>query len=274
MNGIVVGASRLRARASFAAAVAAATVVFGGCPLAVLAQPPGPAAPPLPPRESAPIDLTGQWVAIVNEDWRWRMVTPPKGDYGSILTLNARGREVADQWEPSQDGSCRAYGAAGLLRMPTRLRIEWDGDDVLRLQTDAGQQTRLLRFAAPGLPQLAAAAPSLQGSSTAQWIRTLPGIGAMGFGAPGARPPPGGSLQVTTTNLSEGWLRRNGVPYSEQTVLNEFFDRFAAPNGEEWLVVTTIVADPVYHNGRFITSSHFKRESGNAKWNPRDCRAD
>ena len=106
------------------------------------AQPaPARPSPPASARDAAPIDLTGQWVAIVNEDWRWRMVTPPKGDYASV-PLNDEGRRVADQWDSSQDGRCEAYGAAALLRMPTRLRIRWDGADRLVLETDAGRQTR------------------------------------------------------------------------------------------------------------------------------------
>src|SRR5687768_18042446 len=70
------------------------------------------AAQPTPtPRAAAPIDLTGYWVAIVNEDWRWRMVTPPKGDYASV-PLTDEGRKVADTWDISKDGRCEAYGAA------------------------------------------------------------------------------------------------------------------------------------------------------------------
>jgi hypothetical protein len=262
-------AHRLAARivVSAVAALLAATV---------FAQPPGPrpAGPPPSPRDSAPIDLTGQWVSIVNEDWRWRMVTPPKGDYASVLTLNAAGRAVADAWDPSQDGSCKVYGAAGLLRMPTRLRIRWQSDSVLEIETDAGRQTRRFGFAAPGAPEPPAAEPSLQGTSVAQWNRTLPRAGAMGFAGPGGAPREGGSLQVTTRNLLPGWLRRNGVPYSERTELTEFFDWFQAPNGDEWLVATTIVQDPVYHFERYITSSHFRRETDDSRWSPSACRAD
>jgi hypothetical protein len=232
---------------------------------AVLAQPP--AAPraqaPQSPRASAAIDLTGQWVSIVNEDWRWRMVTPPKGDYASVLPLNAAGRALADKWLPSEDGSCRAYGAAGLMRMPTRLRIDWDGDAVLAVRTDAGEQLRRFEFA----PQNDGGAASLQGHSVASWQRTVPPPGP-----PRGAPPPGGSLKVVTNKLVPGWLRKNGVPYSADTVLTEYYDRFAAPNGEEWLVVTTIVEDPQYLNGRFITSSHFRREKDRSKWNPKPCR--
>ncbi|HEY5569194.1 MAG TPA: hypothetical protein VIM81_18370 [Gammaproteobacteria bacterium] len=232
--------------------------------------------PPPPPREAAPFDMTGYWVSIVNEDWRWRMVTPPKGDYTSITMLSAEGRALADAWEPAEDGSCKAYGTAGLLRMPTRLRIEWESDEILRLETDAGMQTRLLHFrsraraAQSGAGPAALSPPTLQGDSTAEW--QLPA--RRGRPRPGVAPPPGGSLKVITTNLSAGWLRRNGVPYSEQTTLTEYFDRFEAPNGDEWLVATTVVEDPVYLTSRFVTSSHFKREPDDSSWNPKPCRDD
>ena len=110
--------------------------------VSALAQPPGPPPPPQTPRDAAPFDIAGNWVSIVNEDWRWRMVTPPKGDYTSLAMLDAQGREVADAWDPATDGSCRAYGAAALLRMPTRLRVRWESGTVLKLQTDAGRQRR------------------------------------------------------------------------------------------------------------------------------------
>ncbi|MBN1239459.1 MAG: hypothetical protein JXB36_13230 [Gammaproteobacteria bacterium] len=250
------------------AAAALGALLTGAAP--ALAQRFGPQPPPPgPPRESAPIDLTGQWVAVVNEDWRWRMVTPPKGDYASV-PLNPEGRRVADTWEPSRDGACEAYGAAALLRMPTRVRIEWQDEDTLRLQTDAGAQTRLLEFTPPEDER----PRSLQGTSVAEWIRPAPPPGGPGLaGAGGGASSGGGHLAVTTTDLLPGWLRRNGVPYSQDAVVTEYFDRFAAPNGDEWLMVTTIVDDPAYLNTRYVTSSHFKREDDDSKWNPVPCRA-
>jgi hypothetical protein len=257
-----------------AARSAAALVLLGAALLAgreAGAQPPaGPRPPPASPREAAPIDLTGQWVAIVNEDWRWRMVTPPKGDYASV-PLNDEGRRVADQWDPSQDEACEAYGAAALLRMPTRLRIRWDGDERLVLETDAGRQVRNLDFgAAPAAP----AARSLQGQSVAKWVTPpRPGGGPGLAGAGGGPARMGGYLEVKTTNLAPGWLRRNGVPYSEDAVLTEYFARFAAPNGGEWLVVTTIVDDARYLTQRYVVSNHFRKEPEGGRWNPRACGA-
>ena len=239
------------------------------CPLALAQQP---AQAPASAREGAPIDLTGYWVAIVNEDWRWRMMTPPKGDYTSVQPLNDAGRAVADQWDPASDGSCKAYGAAGLMRMPTRLHIEWEVDDVLVIHTDAGEQTRRLLFASAHETE-PAGRPSLQGRSLAEWVYKLPPAGRRSPAA-GRERFESGHLTVETSNLTAGWLRRNGVPYSEQTTMTEHFERFAAPNGDEWLVVTTIVEDPVYLDGPFITSSHFKLEPDGSGWNPQPCRSD
>jgi len=197
-------------------------------------------------RANAPVDLTGYWVSVVTEDWLWRMRTPPKGDYASV-PLNDAGRSVADQWDPAtDDGTCRPFGAPALLRMPTRVRIDWQDDATLRLETDNGMQTRLLHFAEPP----AATAPSRQGVSRARWDGT--------------------TLTVTTTELLPGYLRRNGVPYSADTVLTEQFIRHES-FGDGWLTVTTIVHDPVYLTEDFVTSSSFKRLQGATGWLPAPC---
>ena len=108
----------------------------------------GPQAPPTA-RAAAPFDLTGQWVSLITEDWRHRQFTPPRGDYAS-LPLSPAGRKIADNWDPARDEAageqCKSYGAAGLLRLPIRLRIAWQDDTTLKLETDAGMQTRVLQF--------------------------------------------------------------------------------------------------------------------------------
>lgn len=226
--------------------------------------------PPRSPRESAPVDLTGYWVSVVTEDWAWRMFTPRKGDYASV-PLNQEGTRVADLWSPSEDGSCKAYGAAALLRMPTRLNITWEDDSTIRIETDAGRQTRRLRFAGPAPKP---GVRDLQGHSVAQWQVANPVAGgAADSGAPGSRPASRtwGTLKVVTTNLQAGWLRRNGVPYSQDAVVTEYFDRFTDEQ-DEWFTVTTIVEDPKYLAQPFITSSNFKKEGDGSKWNPVACR--
>jgi len=227
-----------------------------------------------PPAPSGPVrtDLTGQWVAVVTEDWRWRMVTPPKGDFASI-PYNDAGRAAGATWDPDRDvatgAACKAYGAAGLLRQPTRVRISWLDANTLQLETDAGQQTRRIAIR-DGLPDTAVA-PSLQGSSVGQWAQPAPSS----FGAfMPARPPqlPVAPLKVTTARLLPGYLRSNGAPYSDQAVLTEYFDRVDLPDGTSWLIVTTLVNDPQFLTTSYITSSQFRKEPEGGAWNPAPCR--
>jgi hypothetical protein len=214
-------------------------------------------------------DLTGYWVSLVTEDWRWRMVTPPKGDYPSI-PLNAEGRRIADAWDPAKetvDDKCKAYGAGNIMRVPTRLHITWENENVLKIETDAGQQTRRFTFAPRTAPVATATAKDggLQGVSVATWEYA------------GGRPPrsggpvPPAQLKVVTAGMRSGYLQRNGVPYSVNAVVTEYFTRVGEPNGDAYLLVTTIVEDPQYLATRFARSSHFKREPDGAKWNPSAC---
>ena len=207
--------------------------------------------------------MTGYWVSVVTEDWRYRMVTPPKGKFGGV-PLNAEGRRVTEAWDPAKDEAsgkaCYSYGAAGLMRDPGRLHITWENDNTLKVETDAGTQMRTFHFGGKAPDGLA---PSLQGYSTAQWQYAA---GARGS----AR---SGDLKVVTTHLSPGYLRKNGVPYSANATVTEYYDRLAAPNGDSWLVVTTIVDDPEYLSMPFVTSTHFKKQADGAGWNPQPCTA-
>lgn len=216
-------------------------------------------------REVAPVDLTGYWTAVVTEDWRWRMVTPPKGDYAS-LPLNEEGRRVADSWDPEAEGdACKVYGAAGVMRMPLRVHIAWENDNTLRIDTDHGMQTRLLHFD----PATAPSEHSLQGHSTAHWGREDIGFDREDWQEANI----GATLKVTTTHMSPGFLRRNGVAYGNDTVMTEYFDLHAA-YGDEWFTVTTIVSDPQHLTQEFITSSSFKRLPDGSSWNPVPCGPD
>ena len=236
----------------------------------------GRGAAPLPPgRTAAPVDLTGTWVSVVTEDWEWRMVTPKKGDYASV-PLNPAGVQAANAWDPAQDGRCEAYGVGGIMRMPTRLKISWQDDLTLKIETDAGQQTRLLHFTPQGgntATAIAQASRTLQGYSVADWQRSAPGFDAFlerGGGAP--QPQTWGSLQVVTTNMLPGWLRRNGVPYGQNATITETFIRIANKEAGDYLVVRTVVDDPQYLQRTFITSSNFKKEPNDAKWSPMPCK--
>jgi hypothetical protein len=244
---------------------------------AAIAQPPAPAAPPPAAAAAvAPVDLAGYWVSPIMEDWRWRMVTALKGDAASI-PVNAAARPLIDAWDPAKDEAtgdeCKAYGAPGLLRLPGRLRIGWQDENTLAIETDAGQQTRLLRFDRAPPPDTA---PSRQGYSHADWsFRSARGspIVVVGLGMAPGRPAPSRTLEVTTTHLLPGYLRKNGIPYSGETTVTEYFDRFTEPDGEEWFTVTTIVTDPVYLGLPFVTTTDFRKERDGSKWDPRPCSA-
>ena len=230
------------------------------------------AGPPPSGQAGAPEDITGYWVSVVTEDWRFRMITPPKGDYSS-LPLNAEGRKVADAWDQAKDESsgeqCKAYGAAAVMRQPGRLHITWQDENALRIDTDAGTQTRLFHF---GASQPPTGEPAWQGYSVAHWdIPEADRGGAPGPGAMRDLKALGGSLKVVTTHMRPGYLRKNGVPYSGNAVLTEYYSRTAEPNGDSWLIVTTVVEDPQYLNQPFITSTHFKKQADAAGWNPTPC---
>ena len=261
----------MKARVVGFCAAAVAALVFGMAHPQAQGRGRGFAPPPPPGRPGAPIDMTGTWVSIVTEDWRFRMITPPKGDYASV-PLNQAGVAATNQWDPSQDGKCEAYGVGGIMRMPGRLKISWQDDLTLKIETDAGEQTRLLHFLAPGAKPNPGGRTS-QGYSVAEWQRPGGQIDAfMGRGAAGVQQNRG-SLKVVTTDMTPGWLRRNGVPYSQNATITEYFTRITHPEAGDWFVVTTVVDDPTYLQRPFITSTNFKKEPNDSKWSPAPCRS-
>jgi hypothetical protein len=220
---------------------------------------------PTTPRATAPFDPTGYWVAIISEDWRWRMITPARGDFPSI-PMSRQGQRLAEAWDPAKDEAageqCRAYGAPGLMRAPTRLHITWRDDTTLEVESDYGKQVRLFRFGGTPATQ---GAKGWQGVSSAEWI-----AGGAGSGSGGARH---GSMKAVTTQLRPGYLRKNGVPYSASTVFTEYWDLHKEANGDQYLVDTNIVDDPVYLQAPWVTAIHFKKERDGAKWDPSPCDA-
>jgi hypothetical protein len=194
------------------------------------------------------------------------MIAPPKGDYISI-PMTAAAKKEADAWDAAKDAAgdqCKAYGAPGLMRLPGRLNISWQDDSTLKVETDTGRQTRLLHFGDWKAP---AGEPTRQGDTVAQW--------ETGGGRRGQPPPPPdrrfGSLKTVTTRLMPGYLRKNGVPYGDKATLTEYWDLLKEPNGDQWLVITTVVEDPTYLSRTWITSLNFKKEPNGSKWDPTPC---
>jgi len=264
-----------------AAAVSGTMSVF----VAAQAPKPAPGAAPATARASAAFDMTGSWVSEVTEKWRFRMIVPDRGDYTQV-PLNPAGRTVANAWDPARDEAtgeaCRSYGAAALLQVPGRLRISWQDDATMRLDTDSGMQTRLFRFGTSTPPN---GAPTWQGYSVARWGGSEPRDRRDGQGGPATddegnvlvtrdqrREPD--YLSVTTTRMRPGYLQKNGVPYSASALLEEYFDLASDPYTKNtWLLVTTVVTDPRYLNEPLIMHAHFKKLPDAAGWDPTPCRA-
>jgi hypothetical protein len=223
----------------------------------------------------APIDLTGYWVAIITQDWRWRMVTPAKGDYAGV-PITAKAKSVADTWDPAKDEApgqaCKSYGAPALMRSPTRLHITWQDDNTLKVETDYGMQTRLLHFG----NWKGQASPSLQGDSLAEWeiSRASSGVGDpepdSGRG-PKAPPQRFGDLKVATTHFSGGYIRKNGLPYSSNAAFLEYWDLFKEPDGVQRIMISNRLTDPEFLTVPWLTVVYYMKEPNDAKWDPTPC---
>jgi hypothetical protein len=232
-----------------------------------------PAAKSQSAREQAPYDLSGYWTSVITQNWQYRMIVPGPGEYADI-PINAKAKQLADAFRASADTAagkqCEAYGAALIMRLPEHLHIHWQDADVLRVDTDAGMQTRLLHFRAAAAD--ASPEASWQGWSAAKWVLAAAGgAGAGGAGAASAPQVHYGSLQVLTDHLLPGLLRKNGVPYSAETKLTEWWDLRVEPEGDQWLTITSTVVDPQYLQAPLIYDSIFQKEPDDSKWAPAPC---
>jgi len=216
------------------------------------------------------VDVTGYWVSLIVDEWRFR-VTPQKGDI-LYLPINNEARRVANEWDPSKDEAdgkaCKAYGAVGVMQRPGRLHITWENDDTLKIEADSGTQTRRLHF---GPAPAQKGDPSWQGYSAAQWVPPGSGRGR-GLGMPAANAQAGtGTLRVTTTDMLPGYIRKNGVPYSGNAVLTEWFNRTIGADGQIYLIVTQQVDDPTYLVQPFLRTYTFKKQDDASGWDPTPC---
>ena len=260
----------------------------------------GRGGPPQTAKQMAPVDFTGYWTTVITEDWHERMLDAPKGDFGTgapgaiaipgggfvgrgpnpsdrgNIPYNVAGAQLAMKWDPAKDeadgNQCRSYGAAGILRQPTHLHITWQDDYTLKMEADYGTQTRLFHFARPAeggqtpakLEAPASEPASWQGYSVAEWE------GIMG-GREGW--PRGGKLKVVTTHMKTGYYWKNGMPYSENAVMTEYFRVQNLPESGQWIIFSEMVDDPTYLRAPYIVNYHFKKMADGSKWNPTSCMA-
>jgi hypothetical protein len=237
------------------------------------------------------------------------MAVPPKGNADSI-PVSPAGRAIMDAWDPAKDeaegNQCKGYGAGAISRLPTRAHVTWQDANTLKWETDQGMQTRLFRFNAPVQQAEAVLARTWQGNSVATWEPAAGGGrgGGGGAGRGGAAPAgpgspggpatdddaalpvpqlppaagagrggnPNGWLKVVTTNVKSGYLRKNGLPYSEKATITEYFQPTPETYGVRYMVVTTIVEDPEYLALTLITSSNYRKlPDTNNGWDPQPC---
>src|SRR5437773_1634215 len=106
------------------------------------------------------------------------------------------------------------------------------------------------------------------GQSVAEW--QLPGGGR---GRGGQRGQPGtGTLKVTTTQMRPGYIHKNGVPFSENAVLTEYFN-VVSDRGLTYLADTLMLDDPRYLTQSFVRSAQFKKQADATGWEPSPCSA-
>lgn len=226
------------------------------------------AKPPASARAQAPFDATGYWVSLITQNWRFRMVLPGHGDYAGI-PINLKGKQFADAWQAAPDiaagRQCEAYGAPSVMQIPERLHIAWQDGQTLRVDTDAGEQTRLLHF---GGASPDAASPSLQGDSRARWA--VFALANPAGAATADRGPRYGTLVVTTGHLMPGLLRKNGVPYGTQTTVSEYW-KLHSLGAVRWLLISTKITDPEYLDTPYVYDSIFQQEPDASRWTPSAC---
>jgi cyclase len=197
--------------------------------------------------------LSGNWNSLRTfEDDQDRGPGPDLGDY-SGLPINSAARLFADSWDASrltlQEHQCRVHVAPYIYHGPLNLRM-WEEKDpetqqliAIKNYISTYEQTRTIWM--DGRPHPSPYAPhTFMGFSTGTWN--------------------GQALTVITTHLKQGWLRRNGVPESDQTTLFERFTRHG-----KYLSHMVIITDPVYLAEPMIRTSDFviaEQDGSNWLW--------
>ncbi len=194
--------------------------------------------------QSAPaIDFSGYWTGNMQEDGEERGAGPALVDYGGV-PVNQAGRLWALSYDPSRLTSryhqCDGYVAPYSMRAIGNTRVWEERDPHLQTliaihwysQTFEGHRV----FWMDGRPHPPAyAAHTYMGFSTGTFV--------------------GNALRVETTHLKQGWLRRNGLPESDQTTLTEFFVRHG-----DHITYTSVIKDPVFLSEPLTKTTDFYRQ--------------
>ena len=209
------------------------TVIFAG---AIYAQSAGAIAP------SPGLDLSGNWAPVLHEDFPERIPGPELVNFAG-LPINEGAREFALSWDASRltvpEHQCQVHVASYIYRGPLQLRI-WEERDpqsqrviAINQYIQNYEQNRTIWMdGRPHPPE--GASHTWMGFSTGKWE--------------------GNILTVYTTHMKEGWIRRNGLPVSDQATLVEHFIRHG-----NILTHVSIVTDPNYLTEPLIKSQDFNQ---------------
>jgi hypothetical protein len=195
--------------------------------------------------------LTGEWSPRYHEDQPDRIPGPELGDYTG-LPLTEGARVAADTWSASRltvpEHQCKVHIAPYIYRGPMRFRA-WEEKDPITQRVVAFkhyintyEQERTIWM--DGRPHPPEWAPhTWQGFSTGEWQ--------------------GDILVVTTTHIKSEWIRRNGVPNSDQSTMIEHFIRHGnvLTHNVYWM-------DPVYLTEPLVRAEEFvlNEKSGGGDW--------
>jgi hypothetical protein len=186
------------------------------------------------------VDLSGNWAPVFHEDQPERIPGPELVNYlGLPITEGAR--QWALSWDASRltvpEHQCQVHVAPYIYRGPLNLRI-WEEKEpqsqrlvAIKQYISTYEQTRTIWMdGRPHPPE--AAAHTWMGFSTGKWE--------------------GNILTVYTTHIKQGWIRRDGVPESDQATLVEHFIRHG-----DHMTHVSIVTDPVYLTEPLIKTQDF-----------------
>jgi hypothetical protein len=195
-------------------------------------------------------DITGEWAPLFHEDQVDRVPGLGPVDFAG-LPLTEGARQWALGWDASRvsmlEHQCQVHVLPYILSGPTRLRIDARRD---------GNTERIVAF-----DQYI----GLWGQTRTVWVDGRlhpPDIAPhtwMGFSTGVWE---GNTLVVRTTHIKQGWVRRNGVPESDEVTTTERFTRHG-----DMLTYVIYIKDPVYLTEPLVHSRNFVRMTGLAEGN-------